>query len=153
MGQNPSREFVLTGIPFLAVEQTCARHLQSSQASKPNNFNVPCRTFHAGLNINFVESVNALTRFNVPCRTKHQFIEVMLDQTATVFQACQIHLHYIAPNLSFLFAVESAVETVRMTDALLQQPLHREVAAQHQIAETFRIIQSHGEQVGIENLM
>lgn len=34
-----------------------------------------------------------------------------------------------------------------MTDALLQQPYHREVAAQHQIAETFRIIQSHGEQI------
>jgi hypothetical protein len=48
-----------------------------------------------------------------------------------------------------MFAVDFAVETVRMTDALLQQPFHREVATQHQIAETFRIIQSHGEQVGL----
>ncbi|KAL0020383.1 hypothetical protein WJX79_002660 [Trebouxia sp. C0005] len=39
------------------------------------------------------------------------------------------------------------VETVRITDALLQQPYHREVAAQYQIAETFMIIQSHGEQI------
>ncbi|KAL0035395.1 hypothetical protein WJX77_004578 [Trebouxia sp. C0004] len=39
------------------------------------------------------------------------------------------------------------VETVRITDALLQQPYHQEVAAQHQIAETFRIIKSHGEQI------
>ncbi len=47
-----------------------------------------------------------------------------------------------------MFVVDFAVETVRMTDALLQQPYHQEVAAQHQIAKTFRIIQSHGEQVG-----
>lgn len=46
-----------------------------------------------------------------------------------------------------------AVETVRITDALLQQPYHREVAAQYQIAETFMIIQSHGEQVEIDILM
>ena len=51
-------------------------------------------------------------------------------------------------NLNFISAVDSAVETVRMTDALLQQLFYQEVAAQHQIAETFRIIQSHGEQVG-----
>ena len=49
-----------------------------------------------------------------------------------------------------MFAVVFAVETVRITDALLQHPLHREVAAQHQIAETFRIIQSHGEQVVVD---
>ncbi len=73
----------------------------------------------------------------------------MLDQTARVFQAWQVHLYYVAPNLHFMFVVDFAVETVRMTDALLQQPYHREVAAQHQIAETFRIIQSHGEQVGV----
>ncbi|DBA92467.1 TPA: hypothetical protein ACH3X1_002700 [Trebouxia sp. C0004] len=46
-----------------------------------------------------------------------------------------------------MFAVDFAVETVRITDALLQQPYHQEVAAQHQIAETFRIIKSHGEQI------
>ena len=103
---------------------------------------------HAELNTNFIECVDASLRFNVPCRTKHLFIEGMLDQTARVFQAWQVHLYYVAPNLHFMFVVDFAVETVRMTDALLQQPLHREVAAQHQIAETFRIIQSHGEQVG-----
>ena len=73
----------------------------------------------------------------------------MLNQTPQLFQACQFHLHHIASNLNFLFAMEFAVETVRMTDALLQQPYHREIAVQHQIAETFRIIQSHGEQVGL----
>jgi hypothetical protein len=77
----------------------------------------------------------------------------MLNQTAKVSQAWQIHLHHVAPNLHFMFVVDFAVETVRMTEALLQQPLHREVAAQHQIAKTFRIIQSHGEQVGIDILM
>ena len=106
---------------FLAVEQTCARHLQPSQLSKQENFRTE-------LNINV--------------------IEVMPNQTAKVFQAWQIRMYYVAPKLHFMCIVDFAVETVRMTDALLQQLFYQEVAAQHQIAETFRIIQSHGEQVG-----
>lgn len=65
----------------------------------------------------------------------------------------QIHLYHVARNLHFMFVVDFAVETVRMTDALLQQPYYQEVAAQHRIVKTFRIIQSHGEQVRLNNLV
>ena len=44
-----------------------------------------------------------------------------------------------------------AVETVDMTDALVQQPYYQVAASKHGIVKTFKIIQSHGEQVGSDH--
>ena len=40
------------------------------------------------------------------------------------------------------------VETVKATDALVSHPSYTAVAPQHKVARSFKIIQSHGEQVG-----